>query len=404
MAKKSVDKILKPNLSEQSLKKCALKKMDKKSEILAQMGENPAFLKEQILTYLGNKRALLSFIQKGVNQAKSDLGRDKISCADLFSGSGVVARFLKQHANFLIANDLELYSHVINECYLSNISAKLKAQLLKTHQNLINLIDKSLKDPLKSGFITELYAPSDENEIKAGERAFYTRENARYIDIARELIKNVPNEMQKFFIAPLLYESSNRANTSGVFKGFYKNKQGIGQFGGEGKNALGRIMGKIALSMPVFSNFSVPYEVYRRDANELARELDRMDLIYLDPPYNQHPYSSNYFMLNLIASYERPREISRVSGIAKGWNRSVYNKKAHAANAFFELISALRAKFILISYNCEGFISKDEFKKNLAKFGKVDILEQEYNAFRGSRNLNARNLHVKESLYILKKA
>ena len=62
--------------------------------------ENPAFLKEQILTYLGNKRSLLDFIERGVNVAKSELGRDKISCVDIFSGSGVVARYLKRHASF----------------------------------------------------------------------------------------------------------------------------------------------------------------------------------------------------------------------------------------------------------------------------------------------------------------
>ena len=28
------------------------------------------------------------------------------------------------------------------------------------------------------------------------------------------------------------------------------------------------------------------------------------DLAYFDPPYNQHPYGSNYFMLNTIAKWD----------------------------------------------------------------------------------------------------
>ncbi|WP_436404851.1 DNA adenine methylase [Campylobacter jejuni] len=44
----------------------------------------------------------------------------------------------------------------------------------------------------------------------------------------------------------------------------------------------------------------------------LAKELDFFDVVYLDPPYNQHPYSSNYFMLNLIANYKKPEEISKI--------------------------------------------------------------------------------------------
>ena len=39
---------------------------------------------------------------------------------------------------------------------------------------------------------------------------------------------------------------------------------------------------------------------------ELAADLPPLDLVYLDPPYNQHPYGSNYFMLNLLVDYRAP--------------------------------------------------------------------------------------------------
>ena len=73
--------------------------------------ENSDFLTKQIITYLGNKRSLLDFIGTAVNKVKKDLKKDKLSSLDLFSGSGIVARFLKQHSNFLIANDLEPVSY-----------------------------------------------------------------------------------------------------------------------------------------------------------------------------------------------------------------------------------------------------------------------------------------------------
>ncbi|WP_169776828.1 DNA adenine methylase [Campylobacter mucosalis] len=363
------------------------------------MVENRAFLKEQILTYLGNKRALLDLIGKGVKIAKDELNKDKLATCDLFSGSGVVARFLKQHSSFLVANDLELYSKIVNDCYLFNADDDFKMHLKSSFKPFVKRVNANLK----AGFITELYAPDDDENIKFGERAFYTKNNALFIDTARDMIDTLPLEMRRFFLAPLLYEASNRANTSGVFKGFYKNKNGVGQFGGEGQNALGRIKGAISLKVPVFSNFNVPYEIYKMDANVLASELSELDLIYLDPPYNQHPYGSNYFMLNLIAKNERPSEFSNVSGIQKDWNRSVYNNKSKAPESFFSLVLSLKAKFILISFNSEGFISRENFEKELAKMGQVIILEQKYNTFRGSRNLSARNLHVSEFLYVLKK-
>lgn len=363
------------------------------------MQENKDFLTKQIITYLGNKRSLLKFINNTISVIKSDLKKEKLATLDLFSGSGIVARLLKQHSIFLIANDLELYSKIINECYLTNINDELNAEILL---NLKELKEK-IKENFNPGFISELYAPKNDNDIKAFERVFYTKFNANYIDTARKEINKMPIDLQKFYLGPLLYLASNHTNTSGVFKGFYKNKKGIGEFGGEAQNALKRIKAKMHLKAPIFSNFSCEFKVYQSDANDLVKELGGVDLCYIDPPYNQHPYGSNYFMLNLIANYKKPSEISKVSGIPKNWNRSDYNKKRVASEAFFELISNLKAKFVLISYNSEGFISKDEFMKNLAKFGRVEVLEQKYNTFRGSRNLNKRNLYVKENLYILRK-
>ena len=130
--------------------------------------ENQAYLKEQILTYLGNKRSLLGFIEQGVNIAKQALGKEKLSCCDLFSGSGIVSRFLKSHANFIVANDLELYSRVTNECYLANADAEFKKELDFWHEKLTREIGANLRE----GFICELYAPKDEANISARDRAW----------------------------------------------------------------------------------------------------------------------------------------------------------------------------------------------------------------------------------------
>lgn len=361
--------------------------------------ENPAFLKEQIITYLGNKRALLDFIAQGLNYAKSELKKDKVSFLDTFSGSGVVSRFAKAHANFIIANDLEDYSRVINECYLANPSAKERQHLAHLHEKLA-----LKKDEFQKGFLSALYAPKNEKNIQRDERVFYTIENALYLDSMRLKIgREIPPELQHFFIAPLIYEASVHSNTSGVFKGFYKDKNGVGKFGGSAENALKRIKGAIKLPMPVFSNFSCPFEVAQKNANELVKELEKVDIAYFDPPYNQHPYGSNYFMLNLIANYTEPKDISRVSGIPKAWNRSDFNKARKAEDALFELINDTKAKFILLSYNCEGFVKKEGFEKRLSKLGKCFVKERKYNAFRGSRNLSKRALHINEQLYVLVK-
>jgi adenine-specific DNA-methyltransferase len=136
---------------------------------------------------------------------------------------------------------------------------------------------------------------------------------------------------------------------------------------------------------------------------ELSGVLKDIDIAYLDPPYNQHPYGSNYFMLNLILKNKLDVEVSRVSGITQGWNRSVFNKSYSALDSMEKTISALQAKYAVISYNSEGFISFEEMTDMLKKYGKVKTVEIPYNTFRGSRNLRSRSIHVREYLFVLEK-
>lgn len=361
--------------------------------------ENPGYLQEQIITYLGNKRHLLPFIGQGVTAVQQHLGKNKLRCLDAFSGSGIVSRFLKQHAECLYTNDLEDYARIINTCYLANSDTVAAAHLPQVLQEVQQLILQEWAP----GLISRLYAPADAAAIAPGERAFYTRRNAIYLDTARRIIDTLPAETQPFLLAPLLYEASVHTNTSGVFKGFYKNEHGIGQFGGRGKNALTRIMGDIELHLPVFSRFDCEHHILQGDAAAIAATLPELDLAYIDPPYNQHPYGSNYFMLNVLLNNKEPETISRVSGIPKDWNRSAYNKKAAAAAELTRLLQAIPARYLLISYNSEGHISLPDMQELLRPLGKFSMLQQDYATFRGCRNLRNRNLKVKEYLFLLQR-
>jgi adenine-specific DNA-methyltransferase len=377
--------------------------------------ESSAYLRNQLITYIGNKRALLPFINEGIQYVIERTGRRKLDFFDVFSGSGVVSRYFKQYADSVTVNDMELYSEIINRCYLSN---KDEIDMNALHCEYDALTAEAAGELLgtgRRGFVSEYYAPFDADNVQDGERCFYTPYNARCIDTIRQLITEmIPPAEQQFFIAPLLAESSVHANTGGVFKGFYKDsKTGRGKFGGNGANALNRIRGTITLPFPVFSSFSCPFRVFRCDANDLAAAGALyeglpggiFDIAYIDPPYNQHPYGSNYFMLNLIASYRQPdeAEISRVSGIPHFWNRSQYNRKKYAADTFRSLVRSLRAKYLLVSFNSEGFITRDEMMEILSSAGNVRVFESPYNTFRASRNLKDRPVHVSEYLYVVEK-
>ena len=357
------------------------------------------FITSNLITYIGNKRALIDFISKGLEFVQEKLGKDKLSILDGFSGSGCVARLFKYHATDLYVNDLETYSRIINECYLSNPSATL----INTINTEIDNLNNIAKTPSIEGFITKNYAPKDDNNIKEGERVFYTHENAMIIDTLKdEIFKSIPANQKCYYLAPLLVQASIHTNTSGVFKGFHK-KNGIGHFGGAGENALQRIKGKIVLEKPTFLVNNCNVKIYQKDTNELVKELPEIDLAYYDPPYNQHPYGSNYFMLNIIANDKETKIQTGVSGISEDWNKSLYNKRKQANQALEDLIKNTKAKYIMISYNNEGIIPINDFQQILSRYGNITLFQQEYNTYRGSRNLNNRNTKVKELLWILEK-
>ena len=362
--------------------------------------ENKDYLQKQIITYIGNKRRLLFLIKNGIDLICDELHQEKISFLDLFSGSGIVARFAKQYASELVVNDIEYYSYIINDCYLSNKDDIDMDQLYKYYQLL-----KTKEKQTNYGFISKLYAPKDDNDIQKGERVFYTKTNAVYLDnMLYNIHTFIPKELQKFFVAPLLSEASIHVNTAGVFKGFYKGVDGIGSFGAKGKNALSRIMSNISLPFPLFSNYHTQNKIYQSDANQLIDNLDMIDICYLDPPYNQHPYGSNYFMLNAIAKNSAPTTISTISGIPTDWQRSNYNNRKKMSAELEDVIRRVKAKYILLSFNNEGYLTKEELVDILSKYGELHILETEYNTYRGARNLNKRSIHVSEYLFMLKKS
>jgi adenine-specific DNA-methyltransferase len=326
---------------------------------------------------MGNKRKLLDVIENIVKKLAPK------SCADTFAGSGVVSRMLLTHCDELHVNDLEKYCEVLSQCFCVTPSSAEQKEIIQ-HIHLMNTC------PDKLGLISELYA--------LNERQFYTPENGQRIDGMLEYIENhVPNHLKSYCLGPLLVKASIHTNTSGVFKGYHK-----GGWGGKGGYAQHRIMKRIEVEPPIWIQEPKRVCVYRHDACDFLKDLPKVDLIYLDPPYNQHPYGSNYFMLNLICTNERPHTLSKVSGIPGDWNRSQYNYKNKIREAMERTLklSTEKAKHTLVSYNNEGFIKLDEWEEILKPY-TYEKIEIDYSCYKGSRNLKNRSTKVTEYLFVI---
>ena len=281
----------------------------------------------------------------------------------------------------------------MNDDFLSDPSDDEKKEINEWIDKL-NEMDHTTK-----GLISKHYSPKDDENIQENERTFYTNQNAMIIDSMMVAIKEAPQHLQKYLLASLLVKSSIHTNTSGVFKGFHK-KDSIGHFGGKKDNCLTRICGKIVLDYPLFSQYKTNTIVYQKDIVKVELP-QKVDITYYDPPYNQHPYGSNYFMLNLITTGEMKKEPQGVSGILE-WNRSDFNYKKSAINSFKLLLKNTNSRYIIISYNNEGIISENEWLEILSDY-EYEKKEIEYNAYKGSRNLKNRSNKVREIFWIIDK-
>lgn len=373
------------------------------------------YLKNNLIAYIGNKRRLLPFIE---NAFLNILEEDKNikTALDLFAGSGSVSRLLKTLNLKVYSNDWEYYSYILNYAHICINEKDVKNMFKHTGgvENTINIINniKTIND--KDRYISKYYAPLDDNnpDLK-NERLFYTQYNAARIDIIRhnieELYKNKAINKKEYYylLASIIYEGATHTNTSGVFKAFHSG------FGGRNKDALKRILSPISLKeLSLYDG--IKGEVSMLDANEyvLKNKDKHFDLVYLDPPYNQHQYGSNYHLLNTIALWDKPkinREIyingkkTDKGGIRKDWvkTKSDYCYKKTAKDAFKNLIDNINASHIVLSYSTDGIIDYDDLISILESKGKLKIVTSEYTKYRGAKRSVINKTKNVEYLFIV---
>jgi adenine-specific DNA-methyltransferase len=358
------------------------------------------YISRQLIAYIGNKRRLLGLIERAVDACADDGTANRF--VDLFAGSGAVSRFAKLRGFEVVANDWEHYAYILNSAYLRIDKDTLPKLFPNGGIDSVLAELNALPPPSnEERYISKYYAPRNTDTADyRRERMFYTQENARAIDAIRsEIDRRYPNPVdlrRHLLIALLIYEAATHTNTSGVFKAYHKG------FGGHGRDALDRILAPIHLEHPVLVD-GPSAAVYRRDAADLVRDLDLgpHDIVYLDPPYRQHQYGSNYHLLNTISRWDKPAidleldsqgTLRRKAGIRGDWTatRSAYCRRESAINAFRALLDDVRARYVMISYSTDGMIPFESILDACEKHGKVSLMSQDYVVYRGGKQSMAR--------------
>jgi adenine-specific DNA-methyltransferase len=148
------------------------------------------------------------------------------------------------------------------------------------------------------------------------------------------------------------------------------------------------------------------------DAQALAEQLaddGGVDLAYLDPPYNQHPYGANYHVLNTIALGDQPPfgptiGLRDKSAIRTDWRtarRSAYNHRRDAFAALDQLLATVKARYILLSYSTDGLIGLESLVDAACRRGDTTVLTDRYKRYRVSAQRYSRRPHTVELVLII---
>lgn len=306
-----------------------------------------------MIKYIGSKRKLVDAI---VNIAKA-IPAAKSFC-DIFAGTTRVGQALKAEGFFVHSNDLASYSEAFGRCYIEANKKK------NTVAEIKGLIDHLNNIKPREGYFTKNFCV---------EARYFQPFNGAKVDAVRSEIDRmkVTEPLRSILLTSLIEAADRVDSTTGVQMAYLK------QWAPRSFNPL-------ELRVPEL--FDGDGRVTREDANVLAKRLDDIDVCYLDPPYNQHSYYSNYHIWETLVRNDGPETY----GIARKrtdcqTTKSAYNSKRVAWEAFADLINNLKSRHLIVSFSNEGFHSKEKLLDLLGNQGYVGCLEVEHKRYVGAQ-------------------
>jgi adenine-specific DNA-methyltransferase len=295
-----------------------------------------------VIKYLGSKRVLVPQLGDIADRVGAR------TAVDLFTGTTRVAQELKRRGLEVTATDLATYSQVLSDCYIATDAATVDVEELDSALTRLDAL------PGEPGYFTRTFCE---------ESRFFQPRNGARIDAVREAIEadHRGSPLFPILLTSLMLAADRVDSTTGLQMAYLK-------------EWAPRAHQDLQLRRPEL--LPGPGATVCGDATLTVDTLPPVDLMYLDPPYNQHRYFTNYHIWETLVRWDEPE----VYGVARKRidardesTRSVFNSKRTMPAAMADLLCRARAEVVVLSYNDESWVTADEIVAMLRDAGHEDV-------------------------------
>jgi adenine-specific DNA-methyltransferase len=291
-----------------------------------------------MIKYIGSKRRLVP----ALGEICAAAGATR--ALDLFTGTTRVAQEFKRRGAHVTAVDTARYAEVFTQCYIALDGDAVDRAVVRDA-----LADLAAR-PDVDGYVTETFCRQSR---------FFQPANGHRIDAIRDAIERDYHDSWLYpVLLTSLIEAADRVDsTTGVQMAYVK-------------AWAPRSFNPLELRVPEF--VGGPGTALRADARDVVRTHRGFDLAYLDPPYNQHRYFTNYHVWETLVAWDAPEHY----GVAckrldsrDDETKSVFNQRRAMPVALAQVIEGVDAELVVVSYNNEAWVTLEELESMCAARG-----------------------------------
>lgn len=294
-----------------------------------------------MLKYLGSKRTLVPMLGELAVAAGAR------SAVDLFTGTTRVAQELKRRGLTVTATDVATYSGILSDCFVATDADGVDEDELAEELRRLDAL------PGRRGYFTETFCERSR---------FFQPKNGERVDAIRDALEERRGSpLFPVLLTSLMMAADRVDSTTGLQMAYLK-------------QWAPRAHKDLALRRPDLLPGAGATVV--GDVMATIDALPATDLMYLDPPYNQHRYFANYHIWETLVRWDAPEHY----GVAckrvdtrEAATKSVFNSRRTMPGALASVIRRARAEVLVVSYNDESWITPEEMTLMLRDAGREDV-------------------------------